>query len=85
MSTSGTKKGEKTKVDSFKTWLDGKLYWEQFLWRLHIEKGTLEEADIEKVYQYLLEDSGVIDMASGRTSIVFTTFVMGNNETKQGI
>jgi len=60
-----------TKVDNFKTWLETKPHWEQYLWQLHIEKGTLSEADIEKVYQYLLEDSGVIPIASGRESVVF--------------
>ncbi len=80
MATTLIKKAEKPKVDTFKTWLEAKPHWEQYLWRLHIEKGTLEEADIEKVYQYLLEDSGVIDMASGRTSIVFPALDLSDAE-----
>jgi len=35
-----TKKVEKPKVDTFKTWLETKPYWEQYLWQLHIEKGS---------------------------------------------
>lgn len=66
-------KFEKTKVGNFKTWLEVKPYWEQYLWRLHLEKDELDKADIEKCYQYLLEDSGVIKVKSGRKPIVFQT------------
>ncbi|HMO78398.1 MAG TPA: hypothetical protein PKA42_02560 [Candidatus Paceibacterota bacterium] len=71
---------DKNKADTFKKWLESKPHWEQYLWQLHIEKGTLEEVDIEKVYQYLLEDSGVIDMASGRASIVFPSLDLSDAE-----
>lgn len=71
VTTEIAKKIERPKVEGLKTWLEAKPHWEKCLWLLHIEKGTLEEADIEKCYQYLLEDSGVIKMASGRVSVVF--------------
>lgn len=80
MTTVTTKKPEKPKVDAFKTWLEAKPHWEQYLWQLHIEKGTLEESDIEKVYQYLLEDSHVIHTESGRTSIVFPVLDLSDAE-----
>jgi len=66
-------KVERPKVESFKSWLEAKLYWEQFLWRLHLEKDELDEVDLKKCYQYLLEDSGVIKTAAGRKPIVFPT------------
>lgn len=74
-------KSEKPKINAFKAWLESKPHWEQYLWQLHIEKGILEEADIEKVYQYLLEDSGVINMASGRASIIFPILDLSDAET----
>ncbi len=73
MSTAITKKTAHPKVESFKVWLEGKPYWEQSLWCLHLEKDELDDADIEKCYQYLLEDSGVIGTAPDRKPIVFPT------------
>src|SRR5882757_2190990 len=66
------KRAATTKISSFRAWLEAKLYWEQFLWQLHLEKDLLEKADIEKCYQYLLEDSGVVKTAPGRTPIAFS-------------
>jgi hypothetical protein len=81
VTTITVKKNEKPKVDSFKVWLEAKPYWDQYLWLLHIEKGVIEEADIDKCYQYLLEDSGVIKMASGRVSIVFPVLDLDGTDT----
>lgn len=61
------------KVENFKSWLEAKPYWEQYLWRLHLEKESLTEADIEKCYQYLLEDYSLIKTARGRVLVVFPT------------
>lgn len=76
MSTAAAKiphKVERPKVESFKAWLDAKPYWEQFLWQLHLEKDELDEDDLKKCYQYLLEDFGVIKTAPSRKPIVFPT------------
>lgn len=69
MSEKTTQTESKTK--GFKEWLNSKPYWEQYLWRLHLEKDELEDSDIEKCYQYLLEDCRVIETAAGRAPIVF--------------
>jgi len=71
MSTAVATKTAKPKVDNFKTWLESKPYWEQYLWQLHMTKEVLDDEDIKKCYQFLLEDSKVIKMASGRSPIVF--------------
>jgi hypothetical protein len=73
-------KTERPKVESLKTWLGAKPYWEQFLWRLHLEKEELDETDLEKCYQYLLEDSDVIKFAPGRKPIVFPTLDLESTE-----
>ncbi|MEO8666394.1 MAG: hypothetical protein ABI462_12955, partial [Ignavibacteria bacterium] len=81
MSTEINTKMENPKVDSFKSWLESKPYWEQYLWRQHMEKDLLEEVDIEKCYQYLLEDSGVIELASERVLIVFPPLDLDSAES----
>jgi len=80
VTTATATKTERPKVESFKSWLEAKPYWEQFLWRMHLEKDELDEADIEKCYQYLLEDSGVIKTATGRKPIVFPTLDLESTE-----
>lgn len=69
MNGSTTQAESKTK--GFEGWLSSKQYWEQHLWSLHLEKDELEDSDIEKCYQYLLEDSGVIKTEVDRIPIVF--------------
>lgn len=73
------RKGQ-ARIETFKTWLEAKPFWERFLWRLHLEKDELDDADIEKCYQYLLEDSGVIKTAAGRKPIVFPTLDLESTE-----
>jgi len=75
------KKTARPKVESFKSWLEAKPYWEQFLWRLHLEKDVLTDEDIEQCYQYLLEDSGVIKTSPGRKPIVFPTLDLEGADT----
>ncbi|MFA4857841.1 MAG: AAA family ATPase [Candidatus Margulisiibacteriota bacterium] len=64
-------KSKNPKVDSLKEWLEGKMYWEQYLWQLHLTKEALSDADINKCYQYILEDFNVIKEAPDRTVIAF--------------
>lgn len=80
MKTEITKTIQKPKVDSYKKWFESKPYWEQYLWQLHMKKQSLVEADIEKCYQYLLEDSGVIQIANGRLPITFPPFNLDSTE-----
>lgn len=75
------KKTARPKIESFKSWLEAKPYWEQFLWRLHLEKDELTDEDIEQCYQYLLEDSGVVKTAPGRKPIVFPTLDLEDTDT----
>ena len=74
MSTQTATSEDRSKVESFKVWLEGKPYWEQFLWQLHIEKDVLDERDLEMCYQFLLEDSGVIEKEPNRSTITFPVF-----------
>ena len=74
------KKSERPKVESFKAWLETKPYWEQYLWQLYVEKDILDEIDIQKCYQYLLEDSGVIKVSPGRVPIVFPALDLDSAE-----
>ena len=62
---------EISRVGGLKVWLEAKPYWEQYLWRLHLEKDKLDGADLSACYQYLLEDSGVVKQKHGRPLIVF--------------
>ena len=61
----------KQKGGRLKSWLEAKPYWEQYLWQLHLRKSVLEEADLSKCYQYLLEDSEVVEAKADRTPIEF--------------
>ena len=80
MSTAVATKTAKPKVDNFKTWLESKPYWEQYLWQLHMTKEVLDEEDIKKCYQYLLEDSGVVEVAPGRSPIVFPSLDLNGTD-----
>lgn len=81
MSTAVATKTAKPKVDNFKTWLESKPYWEQYLWQLHMTKEVLDDEDIKKCYQFLLEDSKVIETASGRSPIVFPSLDLNGTDT----
>jgi len=74
-------KTTKPKVDNFKTWLEGKPYWEKYLWQLHMTKDILDDEDIKKCYQYLLEDFGVVKETSGRLAINFPALDLNGADT----
>jgi len=46
------------------TWLSGKPYWEQFLWKLNLEKESLTPPEIEQCYDYLREHLGTLAPSS---------------------
>lgn len=81
MSTAVATTKAKPKVDNFKTWLESKPYWEQYLWQLHMTKEVLDDEDIKKCYQYLLEDSGIITPAPDRPSIVLPSLDLNGADT----
>jgi energy-coupling factor transporter ATP-binding protein EcfA2 len=81
MATRDSGNKEKAKVDGLTAWLEAKPYWERYLWRLHLEKDTLDTADLEKCYQYLLEDSGIIKTEPSRTPVVFPALNLDAVET----
>lgn len=54
-----------TPVESLETWLTNKPYWEQYVWKLNLEKDSLTDEDIDLCYQYLSEQLGLIDPIPG--------------------
>ena len=74
-------KASQQKGDDLKTWLESKPYWEKYLWYLNTTKEELEDSDIEKCYQYLLEDSNVVKTTSDRVPITFSPFDLQSAET----
>lgn len=81
MNTHVATKKAKPKVDNFKIWLESKPYWEKYLWQLHMTKDILDDEDIKKCYQYLLEDYGVVKEASGRLDVVFPALDLNGTDT----
>ena len=59
-----TEKG--TPAESLETWLSGKPYWEQYVWKLNLEKESLTDQDIDQCYEYLAEHLGLIDPLPGK-------------------
>lgn len=52
---------DETQIESLETWLSKKPYWEQFVWKVNLEKDLLADEDIDQAYQYLSEHLGLID------------------------
>ena len=46
---------------SLQDWILQKQYWEQYLWKVCVEKSVLDAADYDQVYRYFLEDAGIIE------------------------
>lgn len=49
-----------TPVESLETWISGKPYWEQYVWKTNLEKDSLTDEDIDQCYEYLSEHLGLI-------------------------
>lgn len=49
-----------TPVESLDTWISGKPYWEQYVWKTNLEKDSLTDEDIDQCYEYLSEHLGLI-------------------------
>lgn len=50
-----------TSIEDLETWLSRKPYWEQYIWKINLEKESLTNADIDQCYKYLLEHLGLIE------------------------
>jgi len=48
------------KIESLESWLSAKPYWEQYVWRLNLDKEFLSDEDLDLCYQYLSEHLGLI-------------------------
>lgn len=55
---------ETTEIESLESWLSKKPYWEQFVWRINLDKESLNDEDIDLCYQYLSEQLGLIEATS---------------------
>lgn len=49
-----------TSTESLETWISGKPYWEQYVWKTNLEKDSLTDEDIDQCYEYLSEHLGLI-------------------------
>jgi hypothetical protein len=55
-----------TPIESLETWLSGKPYWEQYVWKINLEKDSLTHEDVDRCYQYLSEHLGLIESLPGK-------------------
>ncbi|QQR82093.1 AAA family ATPase [Candidatus Campbellbacteria bacterium] len=60
-----------TPVESLETWISGKPYWEQYVWKTNLEKDSLTDEDIDQCYEYLSEYLGLIDPLSKKPDLSF--------------
>jgi energy-coupling factor transporter ATP-binding protein EcfA2 len=60
-----------TPIESLETWLSTKPHWEQYVWKLNLEKDSLTDEDINQCYQYLSEHLGLIDSSASKPDISF--------------
>jgi hypothetical protein len=59
-----------TPIESIENWLSNKPFWEQFVWKINLEKDSLTDEDIEQCYQYLSEHLGLIEPFTGKRSVI---------------
>ncbi|MFH1252741.1 MAG: AAA family ATPase [Candidatus Uhrbacteria bacterium] len=52
-------------VESLEIWLLNKPFWEQYVWKLNLEKEFLTDEDVDLCYKYLSEHLGLIDPIPG--------------------
>jgi len=73
-----------TPVESLETWLSGKPYWEQHVWKTNLEKDSLTDEDIDQCYQYLSEHLGLIDPLPAKPDISFKNEIVVAPEATTG-
>ena len=52
---------EDAKIESLELWLSKKPYWEQYAWKINLEKDSLSVDDLNNCYLYLSEHLGIIE------------------------
>lgn len=60
------KQHKPTAVESLEIWLSTKPYWEQYVWKLNLEKETLTDEDLAQCYRYLSEHLELIPTSPGK-------------------
>lgn len=71
-----------TPIESLESWLAGKPYWEQYVWKLNLEKDSLTDEDIEYCYQLLLENLGLINLPPEKKPVIsFKNEILSIQET----
>ena len=74
-----------TPIESLESWLSGKPYWEQYVWKLNLEKDSLTDKDIDQCYQYLSEHLGLIGpLPSKKPAISFKNEIVVAPEPTDG-
>jgi len=74
-----------TLVENLETWLSDKPYWEQYVWKLNLEKDSLTADDIEQCYAYLSEYLGLIEpLAAKKPAISFKNEILSIQEPSTG-
>jgi hypothetical protein len=71
---------DETPIESLETWLSTKPYWEQYIWKINLEKDTLTDEDIDQCYQYLSEHLGLIDYSPNKPAISFKNEIVAAPE-----
>lgn len=59
-----------TPIESLETWLSGKPYWEQYVWKINLEKDSLTDDDVDQCYRYLSEYLGLIELSSAQKPVI---------------
>lgn len=73
-------------VESLDVWLSGKPFWEQYIWKINLEKDSLSSEDIEQCYRYLSEHLGLITTsAEKKLKISFKNEIISIQEAPTGI
>lgn len=68
-------------VESLEGWLATKPFWEQYIWKLAIEKDSLSSADLGQCYTYLCEHLGLIEpIGRKRPTISFKNEIVSIQE-----
>lgn len=70
-------------TQDFEEWLSSKPYWEQFVWKLNLEKDSLDEGDVNDCYKFLSEHLGLIEpLKEEKQKIYFKNQILIDSEQK---
>lgn len=77
-------KNDDTQIESLEMWLSRKPHWEQFVWKINLEKDFLVPEDIDQAYQYLCEHLKLIETTSDSlTPITFKKEILTAPESTE--